>query len=350
MGRIQQVTAGMMVALMLAIAGPARGAEVPLPAQAINDEVPVVVWLDFSSLNTDAIRASVQAIADAMPAEMAETRDMLLDDMLADAEATGSGFERMRDAGVHGMLFVVDTAGMEGGNMMGLLYTAEGTTPESVQEQINAFNEENGMPEAAAETRVEPYEGNWMRIVEEDSVEMRDGDEEYAEAFRELLNSAGDAPIRIALRLTDRAKQGMLDEAAGDPMMAGMVDMLGNLETGWMALELGDQPRLQNRLHFNSAAAAAEFNGAWQGLLMMAEGMFMGEVGRVEGAPGPDAVQRLFQSLAMEQDDDALELTLGNEFLEGIGPLAPVLTHMIFTWMMGDAAQHMDQWDMHEGQ
>lgn len=336
MKRIQQSTAGMLVVWLMAITGSANAAEVPVPAEAINDDVPVAVWVDLEALNMDAIFASVQSIADALPDDMADSREPMVAGFQDDLDNMKQAIATLRDAGARGMLLVMSASDMEQQQAMALLYTKEGTSVESIQQAVNQVAEEG------QDAQVETYSGSWMRMVEVDGVEIRDGDEANAEAFRELLSTSGDAPIRVALRLTDNIKQQITAQADGDPMMAGFAGALESLNTGWMTVEFGEQPEIQNRLNFADAEAAAEFNAAWEGMLMMGEALVMGQLGQMQDAPGPESVQRLFESLKMEQDEETLSLTLGDQFIGQAAEFVPVAMGMAMLMMMGDAMQGTD--------
>ncbi|MEX0652859.1 MAG: hypothetical protein WDZ31_01605 [Phycisphaeraceae bacterium] len=358
MKRMKQMVTAAAVAMMLATAGlpgaTAEAAEAAVPAQAVNDNVAVVVWFDLESIDQAALRGSMQALVNALPDEMAQHRE----GAMASTDESLTEFTKLRDAflgaGGQGVLMVVpgpadaaeDAWGQQpardgvhiqpamqaaaGPEPMVLARVAPGTQPEDL---VNAFT---GLEGVEGEPEFEAYAEGWLRVTGEPGMSViEDGTEQNAAVFRQLLDQAGDAPIRVAVRITDDMKQEMAAQGQGNPMMGGFQNSLDSLSTAWAAVHFGEQPEVRNQFNFDDAEAAAEFNAAWEGLLMMGEGMIMGQLAQMPEAPGAETVQGLFQSLKMEQQGASLSLTLDDAFIEPAGEFVPVAMGMAMQMMMG---------------
>lgn len=318
---------GGLLVLLAATAMPAFAAEADVPAEAITDDANVVVWVDMESITDDGMRAAVRSIAGALPASMADARDP----MIEGAEEGIADFSRVREAfinaGGQAMLFVL--AGGEPAEMehMGLIRVAPGTEPGAMAAAMQQVS-------PGEQPELEAYADGWLRVAEEGSAKLAGGTDANAAVFRTLLAEAGDAPVRVALRVTDEMKQEIQAQAAQDPMMGGIAGSIQGLNSAWTSIDLGEGPKISNRLNFADADAAAEFNGVWEGLLMMAEGMAAGQLGQMPDAPEPEAVQKLFESLKMQQDGAALSLVLGEQFIGQAAEFVPAVVGMYMMRMM----------------
>jgi len=322
-----------------------RAQDVPLPESAITEDTAVAIWVDVNQLNVDSLRAAVDSVNAALPAQMRATEQQI-DAKFESEQDQQEAFQAFREAGGQGMLMLMRTPEGDGPppEPVTLVRVEEGTNAAditAIAKQLDQFNPDS-----------EPvdYKPGW--IVEKDAKANipTTGTAEQAQVMQQLLAKTESSPVRIAFRMTPALRQKLAEQAqgaqggqggqAGQGGMsqlgpaAALVGPAQGIDAGWGTLNLGDNPAYTQMIQFKDAQSAQQFKGAWEGLLMMGQGLLQQQLSQLPNAPEPQAVQGLFNSLKTEQQDNTLKLHLGGQFIQSAAQLAPAAQSM-FMMSMG---------------
>lgn len=332
-----------MAAAALLVGAAGVSAQTALPEQSITENTAAVVVIDAEQITADDLRASAERINALLPADVAAPQEQMqaeLDESLAEFTKIRETFS---NSGGEAVVIVVpapptdEAAAVQEPAMF--IRVREGTTPEQMAEALNAVR-----PEGEEPVELVAYEGQWLLSAEHAATVTRDGEPAQAQAFKEILERAEEAPITVAFRSTasfrEAAAAAQDNPAAAGPF-AAFAGPAESFEYGWTTINFGQSPELTTALTFADAQAAQQFNAGWNSLLMMGQGFLSAQLAQVPEAPHPETVQALFQTLAMKQEDNTVRLELGEQFVQQLAQVAPALAEPLMGMMGGMRQQPM---------
>lgn len=335
---------GMILALAMAL--PAFGDEVPLPESAMTDDTTLAVWFDAEQFTPEAVRQAADRINAALPEGMRQTREQLdaqLDEAMAGFRP---GHEAFTGAGGEGLLMLVRAAepDEEPVDPVMLIRVAEGTAPDQLGAAMAEFADE---PE---ETDLAEYADGWLVPVDELEAVPTDGTAENTAAFSNYFEQTEAAPIRLGFRMNPSMREQLAElerqqqaegQMQGPNPGAALLSPAKHIAGGWGTVTLGEDPAFRPVIQFDDAESAERFRSAWEQLLFMGQQMFMMQFAQpnVPDAPEPESIEALFQSLALEREDELLSGTIGSEFITRLGEIAPALEPLLMQMMMGAMGQ-----------
>lgn len=332
------------LAALLFAALPARAQDAPpLPAEAVNENVAVAIWLDAAQFTPDAVRAAAERLNDELPEQQranAQQLDQRLDESLADFEQMHAA---LTGAGVEGALVLVQTTANDAEpapDPAVLLRTTADTTAEDLRNAIQQVDQ--AQPEQPSDFA--RYGDRWFIDAEQQGNIPTDGTDEQANQVRELFGRTDNTPVRLAFRMTPNLKQQLQQqaEAAAGGLGADLVNAAQALSDGWASLSFGNNPNFTPNLRFDTAGDAEQFNTAWNDLLAQLQQQLV-QFSQMMNDPNnpqqnqikPEAIQGIVDALRLQQAENTLTGEIGGQFIAHAGELGPLLQQMAMMMMMG---------------
>ena len=317
---------------------PARAQNVPMPESAITENTTFVLWMDSEHFTAEALRGAAKQVSAALPPQMQGQLDAKLNESIEQFQA---GYDAFTNAGGQGMLVVMRSPREDGTTPRAatLLRVDEGTNPDDMAAAIQEV-------EGGRAPMLVKHEPGWLTHRKKlgQAATPTTGTAEQAEQFQSLFANTDSAPVRIAFRMTGALREWIAAQQNAGNQQGGMGGMgpaqalLGpaqSISGGWSTVEFGENPGLVSTIQFSDAQSAQRFRSAWEGLLMMGQGVLQTQLGNAPNAPEPGTVQGLFNQLKFQQDGEKLSAKLDTAFIQHAGKLAPAAQGLLM--MMGGA-------------
>ena len=330
---------------------------IELPAQAVSEDTMAVLYVDTESLTADDMLASVQAMLDAMPAEMGQFTAQIQPQLRGAKPQIEMALAAFKINGGQGLVFGLNAPAAEGpeaagdegdaseGDTFMLIKLEEGRDGTDMINMFTAGGQ--GDPDAL---KVAEFAPGWLVASSSELVVPEGGNEELAQYFGKTVSAAGDAPVKFSFRVTDGFREEVqrgIDAPTPDPEAARlkakavpMLQALQNLRFGNGTVELGANPAAVTKLHFSDEETAEQFIASYRATLTDAEAMItakMAEAQQQGVMPIPvdaEMVRTLLGVLQMEQEGNTVVHTFDKDSAGEIGKaVAPIVPLMLM--MMG---------------
>jgi hypothetical protein len=355
---------------------------VPLPEAAFGPEMQAVIWLDLNAVSADSLTAARHALVDAIApqsAKGANAADAAADDARPDESRqkmddelkAGAGeFLKFRDlaigAGAQELVLGVRApeakaaaakAGQSPDDAVVFVRMKDGADPQKLFQAMRMFDAVrkeagaiagNGKDAGDGKFDANQYDakrwsGQWFSVTgprlaapltqppaganaAADAGE--NGPRAITQSFGEALAHEQGAPLRVAFRMNDAARQQVqaLLQGPNAMMLRGLAEPLLAMRTASAGLTLGERPSLRLGLHFANAEQAAQFKGTLdRTVTMMSAFASMAALGNknangganAQQSPGikPELIQAAVAPLMMRQDGADLSTSIDTTFL-----------------------------------
>ncbi len=291
--------------------------------------------MDSAQFTPDNLKASANAILDALPQQMQGPKQQMQAQLDQKMAKFSESYNVMKQAGGEGMLLLVQGPAKQGPDPapIGLVRVKAGTSPEAMAQAIAQVQPDK--PEFVS------YGDQWL-VEKKDADRLPDdGTAEQAETFQKLLSNTEPAAIRMAFRMTDAVRQEMAkgqqqQQMGGGNPASALVGPSQKIEAGWTSVQLGAKPVVTTTMQFANADDAKAFQTAWQQMLNQGRG-FVQMMANNPNNPNPldpQVIQDLFASLEFEQKDATLTNQLDSKFIGSAAQLAPMAQGMFMMMMM----------------
>ena len=286
----RRIVAGLAAAVALVLGGQASAQDV-LPQVSLDRPAEFAVFIDLDAASPDNMDATRQVIERVGGEEAGEG----LDAQLADYNEQ---WQAVYDTGLRQVAIL---GAPEQEEVTVLLARSAGTDAQDLLEGLRGLAEmELGgdAPFDADDSEIHEIDDRWAYVTGANLVAPGDGEAADHSALNAALAQADGAAVRMAFVLGDQGKQ-MLAQARQDPnamMIAGLLQPLDELTSGFVSVQLGEAPHLELSLDFADAAHAERFRQELEGLVQM-----MGAMLAMAAAEDPEAdfdMQAMQQGLA----------------------------------------------------
>lgn len=342
---LHRLTPALLLVSVFTLAGCGDGggsASTPaLPDKAINDQVVGVVWVDVDTISPAKLKASAEALIDAIPTESEPMTQVVsgmrsgLDENMSKLQET---HDKLTEAGVEGVVVgIVSPPGADTDPSSFLLVkVAEGADPQGVFEAMRGIDADAPAPRF----ELVEYADGWLAAdpgeegPEDMAAAPSNGTAENAAAFSEMLTS-GAGTVPFVFRINESVRQQLKENPPEQfgPLAASLTDA----QSGSVNMTFGGKPSLDVELQFTGAEAAEEFATMLNGLLALGKSQMKAQLAEMPTQPEPAKIDELFNKLKVSTTEGTATMSISIGTVEsalGIAQDAGMLEQLPMLLMM----------------
>lgn len=325
----------MSLALAVAFLAPTRAELPPLPDNAIDDTVFLLLKADITQLSPASMQEAVFAIIDTFPESLAAEKEPMKASVIENMAEAQELHGKLLAAGAKTLLIGIGQGGPDDKVLM-FLHTEPGTTPETVNAIRVGEPEEGNEPPTFA-----TFANGWLVATGED-FRAPEGSFAQQSEWQSSFSEVEQGPLQMVLLINDEMREQMKAGMAENPMLAGLIQPLQASQRTGIVTRLGAQPEVRVSVDFADATSAKTFTDTMNGLLTFGKGMLMGQLAQAPEAPSAAEVDALFAAVQLKESETRSTLAIDTNFVNAAGPFAELVMPMIMMQMMGAGPMEMD--------